>query len=177
MCNIHAERESFFDTLWWFTFPDVDTFVVGDFNWVPDIQLDKWGDDDSFGDRAVTQLLVFTESLNSDDFYCVKFTTGRSFTWFNHAHSAGCQLDWFYTRKAWRSRITNFKCNSFGYSYHHLISLKFTLGNLNPRGQGVWKFNTAVKIRIFLLSCKCFLACLERKQANFHQSSDMVGRR
>ena len=32
------------------------SIVVGDFNCVPDIALDKWGGDDSFGDRAVTQL-------------------------------------------------------------------------------------------------------------------------
>ena len=140
--NIHAERELFFDNLWRFPFPNLDTFVVGDFNCVPDIQLDKWGSDDSFIDRAVTQLHALTDSLNLEDFYRINFPTGRIFTWFNSPHSVGCRLDRFYTPNAWRSRITHFKCNSFGYSDHHIISLKVTLGNSNPRGRGVWKFDT-----------------------------------
>ena len=54
--NTQAERESFFCTLWCFTFPNLDNVVLGDFHCVPDIQLDKWGGDDSFGDRAVSHL-------------------------------------------------------------------------------------------------------------------------
>ena len=42
MPNIHAEHESFFDSLWRFAFPNLNTFEVGDFNCVPNIQLDKW---------------------------------------------------------------------------------------------------------------------------------------
>ena len=95
--------------------------------------------DDSFGDRAVSQL---TDSLHLEDFYHVKFPTGHLFTWFNGPHSVGCRLDQFYTPKAWRSCITDFKWNSFGYSDHHIISLKVTLGNSNPGGCGAWKFNT-----------------------------------
>ena len=140
--NSHAERELSFDTLWCFTFPNLDNVVLGDFNCVPNIQLDKWGGDDSFGDRAITQLHAFMDSLNLEDFYCVNFPTGRLFTWFNGPHSVGCRLDWFYTAKTWRSRISDFKCNSFAYSDHHIINLKITLGNLNPRGRGVWKLNT-----------------------------------
>ena len=127
------------------------------------IQLDKWGGDDSFGDRAVTQLHTLSDSLNLEDFYRVKFPTGRSFTWFNGPHTVGCRLDRFYTPKAWRSRISDFICHPFGYSDHHLISLKLTLGNSNLRGQGVWKFNTQLlKSEPFLHSCKTFLACLAR---------------
>ena len=39
--NNHAERELFFDNLWWFAFPNLNTFVVRDFNYVTHIQLDK----------------------------------------------------------------------------------------------------------------------------------------
>ena len=116
--------------------------MVGNLNCVTHIQLDKLGGDDSFGNRAVTQLHTLTDSLNLEDFYRVKFPTGRSFTWFNGPHTVGCRLDRFYTPKAWRSRITDFKCHPLGYSDSHLISLKLTLGNSNLRGQGVWKFNT-----------------------------------
>ena len=33
-------------------------------------------------------------------------------------------------------------CTAFAYSDHHMISLKLSLGNSNPRGRGLWKFNT-----------------------------------
>lgn len=131
------------------------------------IQLDKWGGDDSFGDRAVTQLHALTDSLNLEDFYRVKFPTGPSFTWFNGPHTVGCRLDRFYTPKGWRSRITDFKCHPFGYSDHHLISLKLTLGNSNLRGQGIWIFNTQLlKSEPFCTAVKHFWpACQEHRPA------------
>ena len=57
--NNHHEREIFFDNLWRFKYPNLEYIVVGDFNCVPDIAIDKWGGNDSFGDRAVTQLHPF----------------------------------------------------------------------------------------------------------------------
>ena len=67
-------------------------------NLVPDIAIDKWGGDDSFGDRAVTQHHSFTETLALEDFYRVSNLSGKIFTWFNGPHSVGCRLDRFYTR-------------------------------------------------------------------------------
>ncbi|CAH3114880.1 unnamed protein product, partial [Porites lobata] len=40
------------------------------------------------------------------------------------------------------SRIARHTCSSFAYSDHHLIKLQVTFGPTNPRGRGVWKFNT-----------------------------------
>ena len=109
--NNHRERELFFDNLWRFKYPNIEAIVVGDFNCVPDITLDKWGGDDSFGDRAVTQLHSFTASLALEDFFYVSNPRGRIFTWFNGPHSVGCRLDWFYTREPGdhASRDTRFR--------------------------------------------------------------------
>ena len=104
--------------------------------------IDKWGGDDSFGDRAVAQLHSFTESLALEDFYRVSHPSGKIFTWFNGPHSVGCRLDRFYTPRAWRSRISRHTCSPFAYSDHHLIKLQVTFGPTNPRGRRVWKFNT-----------------------------------
>lgn len=41
--NNHSEWECFFNTLWHYTFCNVQTIVSGDFNCIPDIQKDKWG--------------------------------------------------------------------------------------------------------------------------------------
>ena len=40
--NVSA-RETFFNSLWRFLFPNVETVIAGDFNCGPDILLDKWG--------------------------------------------------------------------------------------------------------------------------------------
>ena len=54
--NNHCDRELFFDNLWRFKYPNLEAFVVGDFNCIPDVAMDKWGGDDSFGDTAVAKL-------------------------------------------------------------------------------------------------------------------------
>ena len=109
---------------------------------MPDVALDKWGCDDRFGNRGVSQLHSFTNSLFLEDFYRITHPSGRLFTWFNGPHSVGCRLDRFYTPRAWRARVSAHACTTFAYSDHHMISLKLSLGNFNPRGRGLWKFNT-----------------------------------
>ena len=47
---------------------------------------DKWGGDDSVGDKAITKLHAFTDSLNLKDFYRVSNPSGWLFTWFNSQH-------------------------------------------------------------------------------------------
>ena len=37
--NNHSEREIFFDNLWRFKYPNLESIVVGDFNCVPDIAI------------------------------------------------------------------------------------------------------------------------------------------
>ena len=140
--NQHSDRETFFGNLWRLAFRNVDTIVAGDFNCVPDVQLDKWGGDDSFGDKGITQLHTFADSLSLEDVFRVKNPTDRVFTWFNGPHSVGCRLDRFYTPRAWRPHVRDFKCNPCSYSDHHLVSINLHLGHSNPRGRGVWKFNT-----------------------------------
>ena len=131
-----------FDNLWCFKYPNLESIVVGDFNCVLDITLDKWGSHVIFLERAVMQLHSFTGSLALEDFYRVSNPSGNIFTWFNGPYSVGCRLDQFYTPRAWRSRITRHACLPFSYSNHQLIQLQVTFGATHPRGQGVWKFNT-----------------------------------
>ena len=140
--NKHSDRENFFATLWRLAFRNVDTIVAGDFNCVPDAVLDKWGGDDTFGDKGIPQLHAFADSLSLEDVFRAKYPTEKLFTWFNGPHSVGCRLDRFYTPHAWRSRVRDHKGIPFSYSDHHLVSITVQLGHSNPRGRGVWKFNT-----------------------------------
>ena len=64
--------------------------MAGDFNCIPDTKLDKWGGDDSFGDRGVAQLNSFVRAFSLDDVFHVKNPDTRLFTWFNGSYSVGC---------------------------------------------------------------------------------------
>ena len=136
--NNHRECEIFFDNLWCFKYPNLESIVVGDFNCVLDIALDKWGSHVIFLEKAVMQLHSFTGSLALEDFYHVSNPSGNIFTWFNGPYSVGCRLDRFYTPRAWRSRITRHACLPFSYSNHQLIQLQVTFGPTHPgvRGYG-----------------------------------------
>ena len=140
--NVHSDREEFFNSAWRLAFRNVETVIAGDFNCVPDPVIDKWGGDDSFGDRGVSQLHDFTDSLRLEDYFRIKHPHDRSYTWFNGQHTVGCRLDRFYTPVAWRPHVRDHTCKPFSYSDHHMVSIKLDLGNSNPRGRGVWKFNT-----------------------------------
>ena len=140
--NKHSDRETFFGNLWRLAFRNVDTVMAGDFNCVPDTHLDKWGGDDTFGDKGITHLHAFADSLSLEDVFRVKNPSVKLFTWFNGPHSVGCRLDRFYTPSAWSSQVRGHACDPFSYSDHHMVSINLQLGHSNPRGRGIWKFNT-----------------------------------
>ena len=52
------------------------------------------------------------------------------------------RLDRFYTPIVLRTQVRDHACDPFSYSDHHMVSIKLQLGHSNPRGRGVWKFNT-----------------------------------
>ena len=54
--NTVSDQKAFFDTFWQYTF-HVPLIVGGDFNCVRCVQRDKFGGDDAFGDKGVTELL------------------------------------------------------------------------------------------------------------------------
>ena len=125
--NKHSDRQIFFSTLWHLVFRNVDTIMTGDFNCVPDVLLDKWGGDDTFGDDGITHLHAFEDSLSLEDVFQVKNPVKKLFTWFNGPHLVGCCSDRFYTPIAWRSQVRNHTCDPFSYSDHHMVSIKIQL--------------------------------------------------
>ena len=89
------------------------------------------------------QLHAFTQSLDLKDVYRQKNPSGRCFTWFNGSQ---CQVPPgpFYIPRNWRARVTDHLVSTFAYSDHRLLSLKISFGHSNPRGRGLWKFNTSL---------------------------------
>lgn len=50
------------------------------FNCVPDPQLDKWEDDNSFGDKGIPALHALTDQLGLEDIFRVQNPSGSLFT-------------------------------------------------------------------------------------------------
>ena len=82
MPNKHSDRETFFGNLRHILFCNVDTVMAGDFNCVPNTHLDKWGGDDTFGDKGITHLHTFADSLSLEDVFQVKYLSTHLITWF-----------------------------------------------------------------------------------------------
>jgi len=153
--NQHSDHETFFGTLWHLMYRNVDTIMTGDFNCIPDILLDKWGGDNTFGDKGIMHLHAFADSLSLEDVYRVKNPGRKLFTWFNGPHG---RLDRFYTLAAGRTQVRDHTCVPFTYSDHHMVSINVQLGHSNPQGRGVWKFNTRLlKSEEFCAAVKNFL--------------------
>ena len=71
--NNQTDRAQFFDNLWRYMFRNVETIIAGDFNCIPDVKQDKWGGDDTLGDKGVTQLHALTDSFRLEDYFRVKY--------------------------------------------------------------------------------------------------------
>ena len=133
--NTVSDRRSFFDTFWQYTFRNVPLVLGGDFNCVPDVRRDKFGGDDTFSFTGVNSLI---------DIYPAKFPTRSAYTWVNKAHTVGCRLDRFYVPQSWETQVSDVTVKPYAYSDHQLIRMTYTVGKHNPRGKGIWKFNTSL---------------------------------
>lgn len=139
-----SDQKAFFDTLWLHTFHNIPTIVGGDFNCVPDVRKDKFGGDDSFGDKGILNLHSYTENLALIDIFRAKNPNDTMYTWVNGPRTIGCRLDRFYVPRAWKNKVSSITATPFAYSDHWLVQMQFTVGKSNPRGRGVWKFDTSL---------------------------------
>ena len=143
--NVYAPNsvrpEGFF---WQYTFRNVPLIVGGDFNCVPCLQRDKFGGDDAFGDKGVTELHSFTNSNSLIDIYRAKFPNIPMYTWVNGPRTIGCRLDRFYVPLSWKNLVSNVTAKPFVYSDHLLIRMTCTVGHSRSRSPGIWKFNTSL---------------------------------
>ena len=131
--NIVSDRKVFFDTFWQYTFRHVPLIVGGDFNCVPNVQKDKFGGDNTFGDKGVTELHSFTDSQSLVDIYRSKFPNTPLYTWVNGPRTIGCRLDRFYVPLSWKNQVSNVTAKPFAYSDHLLIRMNCAVGHSKPR--------------------------------------------
>ena len=136
-----SDWKAFFYTFWQYTFCNVPRIVGGDFKCV---QRDKFGGDDTFADKGVTELHSFTKSNSLIDIYRFKFLNTPQYTWVNGPRTIGCQLDRFYVPLSWKNIVSNVTAKPFVYTDPSMIRMTSTVGHSRSRGQGIWKLNTTL---------------------------------
>lgn len=108
------------------------------------MRKDKFGGDDSFGDKGILNLHSYTENLALIDIFRAKNPNDTMYTWVNGPRTIGCWLDRFYMPWAWKNQVSSITATPFAYSDHSLVQMQFMVGKSNPCGRGVWKFNTSL---------------------------------
>ena len=96
------------------------------------------------GDKGIRELHSFTGANSLIDIYRAKFPTRSAYMWVNKAHTVGCRLDRFYVPHSWDTQASDMTVKRFAYSDQQLIRMTFTVGKRNPRGKGIWRFNTSL---------------------------------
>ena len=143
-----ADRPHFFTTLPTYLSPRHINIVGGDFNVVPDPQLDRTGGTPSAQHTAgFPQLSAVLTSFHLIDIWRTNHPLHRTYTWHsphNLLPQIRSRLDCFYVSSSLNARpvITEFYANNW--SDHHYITFEFTLAPPCPRGPNYWKLNTRV---------------------------------
>lgn len=162
--NVTRDNDLLFETiedkilLWLNTYPDALIFIGGDFNMVPDNQMDRLPPKRSTS--VNTKLKIFMDKFNVIDIWREIFPNTKSYTWSNKSCSRQSRIDYWLVSQC----VKNFKATTSilpsPLTDHKAILLQSPLSSDNifsgPRAS-YWKLNSSllthdqVKIKISFL--------------------------
>jgi len=118
--------------------------IMGDFNIVLNIKLDKLGGRSTTHFKCRQKVLDWMEEKNLLDIWRIKNPNTRKYTWTsNHKPPIKCRLDFFLISDNLTGHYKNCDIVPGLRSDHNCATL--TLENLDlPRGRGLWKFNSSL---------------------------------
>ena len=120
--------------------------IGGDWNFVEDLNLDKFGGNPAMGTFGAQQIAEVKLKLNLEDPWRRRNPLAKVFTWCGNtqAGKVRSRLDRFYTTQDLRTWITHQQHNSPVLSDHGSIEITLTKPNQIPRGPGTWILNSSV---------------------------------
>lgn len=164
-------RRKFYNTLQQYPTPTQYTVIGGDFNCIEDPTKDKTGGNPALGYAGTTQLLTWTNSLQTKDTWRNEHPTSREYTWHNVDYSIRTRIDRIYSNKE-LTQNSRTKIIACPYSDHSLVLTKIKTPKENPRGGGNWKMNTSIlKDKLFDNEMKHFLNYWPHEKNNYPDSA------
>ena len=153
LANIYApvipsERRLFFNSLHHYLVGNCPVILGGDFNCVQNINLDKRGGNEMYGNFASEQLISLCDDNNLIDVFRKLHPAKREYTWKNSLNSIFCRLDRFYITDSLLTDVLSFQHHPINYNFsdHGMIHIDITIGeNVSYEvGPGYWKCNTNI---------------------------------
>ena len=137
------DRKVFFNTLWQYQPGNVNLLLAGDFNCIPDLDLDKFGGNPCSGNVGVAELNNFTSTNNLADVWRIKHPNDRVYTWHNQSFSMRSRLDRWYIPESF-TNDTQAHIRACPFSDHSAAEITLNQIARRKRGPGFWKLNVSL---------------------------------
>ena len=141
--TLSGERKNFFNDLWRYQTGDSNLIITGDFNCVPNPDLDKCGGNPNTGNIGMLELTQFTDTNQLTDIWRVQHPNDKIYTWHNKDFSIRCRLDRVYVTSPLVTS-TRAHIRACPLSDHSVAEISVKLSSSRRRGPGTWKLNISL---------------------------------
>ena len=123
---------------------ETDNIILGgDFNFIQDLNIDKYGGLRNTFIHSRERVRLFCEENQLVDIWRVRNPTEKKFTWQRSNPEIFCRLDYFFIPLHMSLYVTDSKILPAISTDHSLITVKFQKPD-SCRGPGYWKLNTSL---------------------------------
>jgi len=143
--NKDKERKLFLKSL--LPYISVNSHVIwaGDFNFVDNLRIDKFGGNPEYGDIGKDIMKYYKHDFGFFDPFRKLHPTTLEVTWLNPNGTIGCRLDRFYLSRSLTGSLESAQSTACMDSDHSFVDLEFNINFVGEAGgPGYWKANTKV---------------------------------
>ena len=164
-----SESEDFFEYIDQFSDQTVPCLLLGDFNMVQNLDLDRCGGNPRpLHTYGIQNLEKFLNDKNLCDIWRTLNPQKSRFTWHNFFYGIKSRLDRIYIPADWDTRVNKCRISPFSWSDHDIVEVKVLLPTPIIKGSGYYKFNTRLlDDPYFVAHIRDFFETLETKRGEF----------
>ena len=150
LVNVYApviprERKVFFKSLNRYLQGNCPTILGGDFNCVIDVNIDKCGGSDLYGELGSENLINVCENHRLFDAFRNLYPDKKEYSWQNSLNTISCRLDRFYLSESLLNNVCSVMHEPVNKSIsdHYIVKMNMCLGDTET-GPGYWKCNSKI---------------------------------
>ncbi|KAJ8028527.1 hypothetical protein HOLleu_30788 [Holothuria leucospilota] len=122
----------------------------GDFNFVFNLTLDKYGGVQNTNFKARDACLSYLDKFSLDDVWRTRNPLSTSFTWTSDIDNIRCRLDFFLISKKLVNKVIDCYFQPPLQSDHSIVILQCDISS-EPRGPGYWNFNNSLLLDLLYI--------------------------